>query len=68
MTYQELIDYFDGLPLREIAKQIGLRSHSPLDFYKRQGIPHGRQAIIELRTNGALKADSEVKDSKTEYA
>jgi len=57
MTYNELIKYFEGKSLREIAKEIGLKSHSPLDFYKQHGIPTGRQAIIELKTNGALKAD-----------
>lgn len=57
MTYNELIKHFDGKSLREIAKEVGLKSHSPLDFYKQHGIPKGRQAIIELKTNGALKAD-----------
>lgn len=58
MTYQDLVRHFEGLSMREIAKQIGLKCHSPLDSYKKNGIPLGRQAIIELKTKGALKADA----------
>ena len=57
MTYQDLAKHFAGLSMREIAKQIGLKCHSPLDSYRKNGIPLGRQAIIEIKTNGALKAD-----------
>ena len=57
MTYDDLIKHYDGLSLRKIAKEIGLNSHTPLAFYKKNGIPKGRQAIIEIKTKGVLKAD-----------
>lgn len=57
MTYEDLLNHYQGMTLRQIAKEIGLKGHSPLDFYRQHGIPIGRQAIIEVRTKGALKAD-----------
>lgn len=56
MTFEELTNHFEGLSYREIAKRIGV-AHSQLSYYKDNGIPKGRQAIIELKTNGKLKAN-----------
>lgn len=56
MTFDELLDYFDGQSYRDISKQLGVPI-GQLTYYKQNGIPEGRQAIIEIQTNGKLKAD-----------
>ncbi|MBE0440576.1 hypothetical protein ACTXMF_10735 [Psychrobacter celer] len=56
MTFDDLLDYFDGQSYRDISKQLGVPI-GQLTYYKQNGIPEGRQAIIELQTNGDLKAD-----------
>jgi len=56
MTFDELLDYFDGQSYRDISKQLGVPI-GQLTYYKQNGIPEGRQAIIEIQTNGKLKSD-----------
>ena len=56
MTFDQLLNYFDGQSYREIEKQTGI-SLAQLTYYKQHGIPEGRQAISELQTRGKLKAD-----------
>ena len=56
MTFNDLLDYFDGQSYRDIEKQTCI-SLAQLTYYKQQGIPEGRQAILELQTGGKLKAD-----------
>lgn len=56
MTFDDLQDYFKGQSYEDIKKQTGI-SKSQLTNYKNEGIPTGRQAILEIQTNGMLKAD-----------
>ena len=56
MTFDDLLGYFDGQSYRDIEKQTGI-SLAQLTYYKNNGIPEGRQAILELQTEGKLKAD-----------
>lgn len=56
MTFDDLLNYFDGQSYRDIEKQTGI-SPAQLTKYKNDGIPEGRQAILEIQTNGMLKAD-----------
>ena len=56
MTFDDLLSYFDGQSYRDIEKQTGI-SLAQLTYYKNNGIPEGRQAILEIQTNGVLKAD-----------
>lgn len=56
MTFDDLLDYFEGQSYRDIEKQTGI-SLAQLTYYKQHGIPEGRQAILELQTGGKLKAD-----------
>ena len=56
MTFKELIKHFDGQSYRAIGKKLGI-PYSNLTYYKKHGIPAGRQAIIEIQTNKKLKAD-----------
>lgn len=56
MTFEELINHFDGHSYRFIGKKLGI-AHSSLTRYKKNGIPAGRQAIIEIQTERKLKAD-----------
>lgn len=56
MTFDDLLDYFDGQSYRDISKQLGVPI-GQLTYYKQNGIPEGRQAILEIQTNGKLKAD-----------
>lgn len=56
MTFSDLLNHFDGQSYRDIEKQTGI-SLAQLTYYKKHGIPEGRQAILELQTGGKLKAD-----------
>ncbi|MGO2507176.1 MAG: hypothetical protein ACTH7L_13840 [Psychrobacter alimentarius] len=56
MTFDDLLNYFEGQSYRDIEKQTGI-SLAQLTYYKQHGIPEGRQAILELQTGGKLKAD-----------
>lgn len=56
MTFDDLLKYFDGQSYRDIEKQTGI-SKAQLTNYKNEGIPTGRQAILEIQTRGKLKAD-----------
>ena len=56
MTFDDLIKHFDGQSYRFIGKKLGI-AHSSLTSYKKNGIPAGRQAIIEIQTQRKLKAD-----------
>lgn len=56
MTFDDLLSYFDGQSYRDIEKQTGI-SLAQLTYYKNNGIPEGRQAILEIQTGGVLKAD-----------
>lgn len=54
MTFDELKAHFDGQSYRKIAKSLGV-SPSQLTYYKKHGIPLGRQVMISQKTDGALK-------------
>lgn len=56
MTFDDLLNHFEGQSYRDIEKQTGI-SLAQLTYYKQHGIPEGRQAILEIQTNGKLKAD-----------
>ncbi|NYR09575.1 hypothetical protein [Psychrobacter sp. BI730] len=56
MTFDQLLNYFDGQSYRDIEKQTGI-ALAQLTYYKNHGIPEGRQAILEIQTGGALKAN-----------
>lgn len=56
MTFKELIEHFDGQSYRVIGKKLGI-PYSNLTYYKKHGIPAGRQAIIEIQTDKKLRAD-----------
>lgn len=55
MTFSDVQNHFGG-SYREIAQTLSV-SISRLTDWKNNGIPLGRQAMIEIQTNGALKAD-----------
>ena len=55
MTFCDVQNHFGG-SYREIAQKLNV-SISRLSDWKVNGIPVGRQAMIEIQTNGALKAD-----------
>lgn len=54
MTFDELKQHFGKTPYREIAKKINI-SPSQLTYYKKNGIPLGRQVLISEQTGGKLK-------------
>lgn len=56
MTVDDLRDHYEAKTDMELADRIGV-SKGMLSRYRSTGIPLSRQALIELRTNGALKAD-----------
>ncbi len=56
MTFEELRTHFHGKNYRDIAKAIDV-SPSQLTYYKKHGIPLGRQVLISEKTDGILKVD-----------
>lgn len=54
MTFDELLKHFNNAPYRVISKKINI-SPSQLSYYRKNGIPLGRQVIISRQTNGKLK-------------
>lgn len=65
MTFDELKNYYKGLSNRKIAKEIGV-APSQMTYYKKVGIPLGRQVLISEKTNGILKASSTDRDKQRE--
>lgn len=55
MKLTDVIAHFGG-SYRDVAEKIGV-GHTVLTNWKKNGIPLSRQAMIEIQTNGALKAD-----------
>lgn len=55
MTFCDVQNHFGG-SYREIAQKLNV-SISRLSDWKTNGIPVGRQAMIEIQTNGVLKAE-----------
>lgn len=56
MTVDDLRSLFDLQKDAHIAKKLGVSKVAVGDWAK-NGIPKPRQAIIQIQTNGALKAD-----------
>lgn len=54
MTFDELLKHFGNAPYRDIGKKLNI-SPSQLSYYRKNGIPLGRQVIISRQTNGKLK-------------
>ncbi|WP_394260688.1 hypothetical protein [Moraxella boevrei] len=65
MTFNELKNYYKGLSSRKIAKEIGV-APSQMTYYKKVGIPLGRQVLISEKTNGKLKASSADREKRHE--
>lgn len=57
MTFDELKAYFGKANYCQIAKKLGI-SPSQLTYYKKNGIPLGRQVLISEKTNGKLKVST----------
>lgn len=62
MTFDELKQYFGNAPYRKIAKKINI-SPSQLTYYRKNGIPLGRQVLISEQTGGKLKVSPKKGDS-----
>lgn len=54
MTFDDVRTHFGNAPYREIAKKLNI-SPSQLTYYRKHGIPLGRQVLISEQTNGKLK-------------
>jgi transcriptional repressor of cell division inhibition gene dicB len=54
MTFQELVDHF-GSP-RQVQEALGI-SKQLASYWKRAGIPIGRQYEIQVLTGGKFRAD-----------
>lgn len=54
MTFDDLKKYCGGVSYRKMRKKIGI-SPSQLTYYKKNGIPLGRQVLISEQTGGKLK-------------
>ena len=56
MIFKKLIKHFDCHSYQTIGRKLGI-PHSNLNYYKKHGLPAGRQAIIEIQTDKKRKAD-----------
>lgn len=63
MTFDELKKYFNNASYRTIAEAIRV-SPSQLTYYRKNGIPLGRQVIIAEQTGGKLKISFDKQPSK----
>lgn len=54
MTFDDLKQHFGNASYREISKKLNI-SPSQLTYYRKNGIPLGRQVLISEQTNGKLK-------------
>ena len=59
MTAHDVVKHFGGGSVYEAAKALDVRT-ATIYQWMRIGIPDGRQAMIELRTKGKLKAGKRV--------
>lgn len=57
MTFEDLKAHFGNASYRKIAKTLGI-SPSQLTYYRKHGIPLGRQVLISEQTNGKLKVST----------
>lgn len=58
VTYDDIKSYYGGVPQAKAA--LGVKSKQTLYNWQKDGVPAGWQALIHLRTGGALKADEAV--------
>lgn len=61
MTTNELIDHYGD---REKAMKASGAYRQLWDYWEKNGIPLGRQAEIQIKTRGKLKADNREKETR----
>ena len=59
MTYQDILNYYKGWRLVDIAAELEVSRVSLLNW--KLGIPRDRQLAIQALTKGKLKADKKIK-------
>lgn len=65
MTFQELIDHYGSQ--KQVAEALGI-SKQLASYWKRAGIPIGRQYEIQILTGGKFRADPAHRVSQKEAA
>ena len=58
MTFDELLTFYDHKQIN-VAKALGLHKQVIFRWRQAKKVPYDKQCVIEILTNGALKASKE---------